>query len=306
MSFIHTTFLVLFNITMKATLRSILTNFQGYQRISNLWHKIQKTKDYFIDLNMKDVWMEANMCAPFGAVLYPFSKTGKITLFNVRAGLQNALSKNGFLCNFGFDVPRGGDLEGSTIEYQRFEPNDIAHFREYLTEHFIGKGIPRMSEALHRKFRESIAEIFSNAMDHSNTKHGIFACGQFFPEEHRLEFSIADLGIGIRENILQKKGLAKPAKEAIRWAVQKNNTTRNPKDGKPGGLGLKLIHEFVELNEGKVEIVSDEGYWCYNSKKNSFRTFKNPFPGTIVNIEINTADEKTYFLREEIDPNYIF
>ena len=291
---------------MRVSLRSIHTNFQGYQRISNLWHRIKKTKDNSLVLNMDDVWMEANMCAPFGAVLWPFSKRGIITLYKMRDGLQNALNKNGFLCNFGFDVPRGGELEESTIEYQHFEPKDISLFREYLTEHFIGKGIPRMSEALHKKFRESIAEIFSNAMDHSRTKHGIFACGQFFPDKKRLDFSIADLGIGIRENILQKKGLDIPAKEAIRWALQKDNTTRDPKDGKPGGLGLKLIQEFVELNDGKIEIVSDVGYWCYKSKKDSFRTFRKPFPGTIVNIEINTGDQKKYRLHGEIDPNYIF
>ncbi len=102
---------------MKATLRSIYTNFQGYQRIANLWHLIGKTNDKELHVNMSDVWMEANMCAPFGAVLWPFSKKGQLIFYNVRDGLTNALNKNGFLSNFGFDVPRGGELEENTIEY---------------------------------------------------------------------------------------------------------------------------------------------------------------------------------------------
>jgi nitrogen-specific signal transduction histidine kinase len=39
------------------------------------------------------------------------------------------------------------------------------------------------------------------------------------------------------------------------------NTTRK---GESGGLGLKLIREFIVRNNGRIVIVSDEGTTDYN------------------------------------------
>ena len=162
------------------------------------------------------------------------------------------------------------------------------------------------SHALHRKFRESIAEIFENAVEHSETKHGIFACGQYFPGYRRLDFSISDLGIGIRNKVLREIGLNMSSEKAISWALEAENTTRQREDGKPGGLGLKLIKEFIRLNSGKIQIISDSGYWCYHKNEIVTEHFPSPFPGTVVNIEINTADKQSYCLASEIDPKEIF
>ena len=95
-----------------------------------------------------------------------------------------------------------------------------------------------MSPGLLKKFRESIFEIFSNAVLHSRSKMGIFTCGQFFPVRHRLDFSVADLGIGMRQNIKDNTGLNLSAEAAIQWATEGRNTTK--RGPVPGGLGLKL------------------------------------------------------------------
>ncbi len=293
---------------MKISIRSIYTDLKGFERIIKLYHTVQARHDGTLEINMAGVdWMDANMCAPFGAILFHFVGRGNIRLFKMRHGLRNELSINGFLTNFGFDVPREKDLEGTTIEYQRFEIGKTEVFREYIAKHFVGKGIPNMSEALHKKFRESIAELYQNAVDHSSTgERGIFACGQYFPKQNRLDFSIVDLGIGMRKNIFNELGLDLTSKEAIRWTLQENNTTKKTTEGRPGGLGLKLIKEFITLNGGKILIVSDSGYWCFHDNKESLRTLCKSFPGTIVNIEINTADKRSYCLAEEVDPNSIF
>ncbi len=77
----------------------------------------------------------------------------------------------------------------------------------------------------------------------------------------------------------------------------------------PGGLGLKLIRQFVELNGGRLQIISDAGYGSFGANDVEQRTFEAPFPGTVVNIEINTADTSKYYLAseaEEVDPESIF
>jgi hypothetical protein len=161
-----------------------------------------------------------------------------------------------------------------------------------------------MTQKLQKKFRESIHEVFSNAVLHSQTKLGIFSCGQYFPGDHRLDFSIADLGIGMAENVSRTLGKSISDVDAICWAVEPGNTTKTGTI--PGGLGLKLLREFISLNHGRIEIVSRCGYWLQNGTEISTRILNTPFPGTVVNIEINTADQASYCLASEIRPEDVF
>ena len=164
--------------------------------------------------------------------------------------------------------------------------------------------ISKKSSCSEKKFRESVYEIFSNAVGHSQTKLGIFSCGQFFPKNHCLNLSVADLGIGIRENVLQSVGLDLRADEAIAWATRDRNTTK--RGPIPGGLGLKLLREFVELNRGRIQIVSDAGYWA--SFRGGIRTCElpDPFPGTVVSLQIDTSDKHSYVLSSEAPETDIF
>ena len=141
-------------------------------------------------------------------------------------------------------------------------------------------------------------------MIHSQTKLGIFSCGQYFPKRDRLDFSVADLGIGIRQNILGSTGLNLPAAEAIAWATVGQNTTK--RGNIPGGLGLKLLREFITLNAGRIQIVSDSGYWALESGEVISKEMPNSFPGTVVSIEIDTVDKRSYRLSSEISEDDIF
>lgn len=161
-----------------------------------------------------------------------------------------------------------------------------------------------MSTGLLKKFRESIFEIFSNAVLHSDTEMGIFSCGQFFPRRHRLDFSVADLGVGMRRNILENTGLRLSAERAIQWATKGSNTTK--RGAVPGGLGLKLLGKFIDLNGGCLQIVSDAGYWRRENRRTKVAPLNHPFPGTVVTVEINTADTNLYKLASEISAEDIF
>jgi len=121
---------------------------------------------------------------------------------------------------------------------------------------------------------------------------------------NRLDFSVTDLGIGIRQNVNEYTGQTLTAEQAINWAMEGNNTTKVGQI--PGGLGLKLLREFIIMNQGRIQIVSDKGYWELSGGKASTRSFLNPFPGTTVNIEINTADTNSYCLSSEIRPEDVF
>jgi hypothetical protein len=243
------------------------------------------------------------MCASFGAILYKIGREpNTVTLSNIPRNIATILSKNGFLSHYGREKRQ--DTYGTTIEYKRFEPRDDRYFAAYVEENLVGKGIPKMSQGLRKKFVESIFEIFSNAIIHSRTEMGIFSCGQYFPNRNRLDFSVADLGIGIRQNVEEHTSQNLTAEQAINWAMEGRNTTKVGRI--PGGLGLKLLREFITMNKGKIQIVSDKGYWQLSGGKTSTKTFTEPFPGTTVNIEINTSDTSSYCLSSEIQPEDIF
>jgi len=257
-----------------------------------------------IDISMKNMyWFDANMCSTFGAILYKIGRgPNVVTLSNIPRNIETILSKNGFLSHYG--KVKSQDTYGTTIEYKRFEPRDDRYFGAYIEENLTGKGIPEMSKGLRKKFVESIFEIFSNAIIHSKTQMGIFSCGQFFPKKNRLDFSVTDLGIGIYQNVKEHTKQELTAEEAIKWAMEGKNTTKVGRI--PGGLGLKLLREFIKMNKGKIQIVSDKGYWELSEGEASSKSFDEPFRGTTVNIEINTADTRSYCLSSEIQPEDIF
>ncbi len=178
-------------------------------------------------------------------------------------------------------------------------------FNDYLDTYMKGKGIPAMSEVLTKRFRQSLFEIFLNAAIHSKSESGVFVCGQFYPQKHRMDFTIADAGVGIRENVRKYTGKAKLSScKAIEWAMTEGKTTKT--GNQPGGLGLKLIKDFIQINKGKLQIISRFGYYDFSTTGGSIRKMEHDFPGTCINIEINTEDKSSYCLKSELTSEDIF
>jgi len=289
---------------VKIDFRDIRCSYEGFARLVDLWSETKECVFEDIEIDMKRVsWFDANMCAPLGSLLHRMNHNlNTVTLTYFVEQVEKILAKNLFLKNFGREGIQ--DIHKTTIEYKRFGTKDDRYFASYIESHLIGKGIPKMSPGLLKKFRESIFEIFNNAVIHSQTKHGIFSCGQFYPRKNHLDFTIADLGMGMYQNIKRETNHDLSPSEAIDWAMSENNTTK--KGSIPGGLGLKLLRDFIALNEGKIQIASDCGYWEFSNDKIMKKRFSNPFPGTVVNIQINTADNKAYHLSSETRPDDIF
>ena len=288
---------------MKIALPPIEHNQVGFEALVNLYAQSQDLFFESVEIELTG-WFDADMCAALGAILYRLGKNANSIRLDVRRSeVEKILAKNGFLSHYGrLGLP---DTWGTTIPYQRFDVKDDRYFGRYIETRLVRRReIPTMSSALIRKFRESVFEIFSNAVVHSRTELGIFSCGQFFPRRKRLNFAVADLGIGIHRNVQEHTGLRLTAEQAITWATEGQNTTK--RGPIPGGLGLKLLREFVGMNGGCIQIVSDSGYW----KQEKSQVFTAPlchrFPGTVVTLEIDTADTSAYALSGEIKPTDIF
>ena len=238
-------------------------------------------------------WFSANMCAPLGALLHKAAnKRNAIKIVRIQPEVEQALSRNGFLSAYGrWKTP---DRYGTTIAYQRFNQAERQLFAQYVDGFIQHQGIPKMSNRFLRIIRQNVQEIFGNSELHSRSALGVFSCGQFFRTKEKLAFAIADLGVGIQQNVKECLRREITPEQAIDWAVQDNHTTR--RDRVPGGMGLTVLQQFIDSNRGRIQIVSDAGYWQRANGSNVTASLGNPFPGTIVSIEINTADPKVYDL----------
>ena len=211
--------------------------------------------------------------------------------------------KNDFLTYYG--KQRALDINNTTIKFQKLKPTDGKYFKNYVIEELIEghiSDLPQMSQGVKEKMVEAIYEIFVNAQIHSETDF-IYTCGQFFPNKNKIEFTIVDTGIGFKEKINQRFNSSLNAIQAIKWAVQDKKTT---KEGISGGIGLAVLREFVKMNKGKMQIISNEGFYQYDQSGEVTKTFIGQFPGTIVNLQFRTDDNNNYLLKSEIDINNIF
>jgi hypothetical protein len=233
-------------------------------------------------------FFDANLCAPFGALLHGARNRGNtIEVGEVRGKVLEIWSKNLFMERFG-GVPMN-DTFRTTLAYRQFSlTQDAREFADYIQHELMARDrdLPQMSDEMRREFATSIEEIFDNALAHSNSTGGIFGCGQFFPAADRLAFTLTDLGVGFRHNVEKRMGIACSDEAAIEWATQTGHTTR----ARDGGYGLSSLRQFFARNNGRMQIVSQRGLWELNGSSTRKATLRHPFPGSFVNLEINTND----------------
>ena len=285
-------------------LPTIYSNEEGYEHLAEL---SKATKSLFADrleLNFSRVgFFDANMAAPLGAVLARIADDlNSVEIVDVPPLIERILRKNRFLTQYRYEPL--DDSNRTTMPFRRLQLSDEGLFEEYVKRELRGKGIPRMSEGLGKVFKKKVFEVYQNAVIHSESALGIFVCGQFFPQKRRLDLTITDAGIGIRESVRRFLGVKISSVGAIRWALQEGHTTK--KGSQPGGLGLKFLHEFVRLNKGRIQIASRFGFYEFHKGKETFEKMAADLPGTSVTIEINTGDTAEYCLESEVTPENVF
>jgi hypothetical protein len=290
---------------MKITLPpKLMSQESGFAFIAELY---EETKELAFDdlvLDFKHTyWLEANLCAALGAILSRLQEEFvSLSFININSSVDRILSKNHFFSNFGSEVLP--DTYQTTIKFRKFRVTEEKPFKDYLDRELLSQpDLPKMSPLLKGRINRSIFEIFNNANIHGHCSH-VFSCGQYFPQKKRLAFTIADLGQTIKHNVNNYLNKSLSGAEAISWAVEEGNTTKTGTI--PGGLGLSLIRDFLKLNNGRIQIVSSNGYWEERKGVIFAQEFDNILLGTIVNLDININDHSSYKLSSEVDVDSIF
>lgn len=286
-------------------LPTVRSNQQGFESLGELAKAAKGLFADRIELDMSRVsFFDANMAAPLGAVLA--RATGEFNIVEIVAvprRVERILRKNEFLTNFWYDSLE--DANDTTMPFRRLRLRDEGEFKEYIHSELTGKGIPKMSERASWIFKQKVFEVYQNAVVHSESEPGVFACGQFFPQQHRLDFTLADAGIGIRDTVRRYFNDSRIGSvPALKWALKPRHTTK--RGPHPGGLGLDFLQRFARINRGKIQIASRFGFYELNDGKETFAKMAADFPGTAVTIEINTADDSVYYLKSELNTDDLF
>lgn len=130
-----------------------------------------------------------------------------------------------------------------------------------------------------------IFEIPNNALTHSQSKEGII-CHGYYNNKNNFTFSIYDLGIGIPQSVRNYKKEDLDSIEALKWALEKGNTTKA--SDYPRGIGFTLLEEFREKYKGKITIITED--ILYTTKDNNnikITKLKKKIKGTLFTLKIS-------------------
>ena len=287
-------------------LPTVRSSFNGFERLGQLASSTRDLKFDELILDMSEVKVfDAHMAAPLGAILARVADAfNAVDIVDVPGGVEKKLRKNRFLTRYRYEPLRAARRTAMPFRRLRLLSGQGA-FENYVEQWLGRKGMPEMSKKARKAFKRKVFEIYQNAVIHSESDIGVFVCGQSFPRKKRLDFTIADAGIGIRETVRRYfENDRIGSVRSMQWALAPHHTTKRGR--LPGGLGLQLLKEFTRLNGGKIQIASRFGFYEYSHGDENFRKMSADFPGTAVTIEVNTADESTYVLSDEIASDEIF
>jgi hypothetical protein len=253
-----------------------------------------------IDLDFSTTRFVANnLVAVLGGAIEKAQRRGaRVTIAENDSPAYNALAKVGFVETLGGE--RLPDIHDTTVPFASFGAADVKPFDSTVVE-FIRKlddasAAPRELKRL----RRSLHELFENAKFHGKCDR-VYACGQWFPNMDRLDFTVANFGMTFKENVSEYFGKDVAGERAIRWATEEGNTTKVLRRDYAGGIGLPYLREFVADRRGKVQIVSADGYFEESRAESDdpridLRRLDDEFPGTFINLELRVESKlKEYY-----------
>lgn len=205
-------------------------------------------------------------------IIYRSSKGSKLNDYFKHSGLYNYMTDSDIIYTNTNAIPFSKiDLEDESIMDYIDNILDLAPI----------KFTPQGRQLLFK----NIYEIFNNSVEHSRSSLGVYCCGHWMPHKKQLVFSVYDTGIGIPALVKSKIDQSYSSSEAVKWALTLGNSTKQLNDGTPRGLGLSDLFNFIKLNDGGLNIFSNDLYYHYKENE-SIYLLSSPIIGTLIGITI--------------------
>lgn len=287
--------------------QAIHSTFESYDELLELFSCYTDNNIDTIIMNFKkNTWFDANLLP----IIYGYVVFGRInhdinSAYNNQTNcpLHKVLIRNRF-AKYCFNMEYKPKPNETVVPFKVFNANDTYGFGSYIDAEIV-RYFPKMEDHVKRDLSIFIQELFGNAQIHGKCDK-VFTCGQYYYQNHKMDFTIVNLGTTIGENVqsfLTESNRDLPDNN-ISWAVQPENSTKRTNSG---GMGLSLMKEFIYYNNGKFQIISGDEFWELNDKSICERKFKYAFPGTVINIEIDQNDTSYYkYYKEDINVENIF
>lgn len=281
----------------------LLADKNGYLWLVSLWNFLSTAVGDEVSVQFNRCKLiDANLSSAMGAFFDEWSGKGVSVFLTepLNRTVRKVLSRNGFFPSY--NIKNTFEEKENYIKYRRFDGAEADAFKMYLLEELLKKQkFPKCSDRAKEKIVESLYEVFANAVTHSG-KQLVYTCGEanLHNDVHTLDMSIANLGRTIPENVngyLKRQRKTELSQEdTLKWAFEKGNTTKSI----PGGLGLDILKEFMDLNHGNIQMLSGGAMLSYANHKFTTEFLGVNFPGTIVTLNFNCDDQKAYSLTEEV------
>lgn len=267
----------------------IATETQGHDALNDFYHFCLQYSDCTINLDWQEMkYMEANLSALLLCMGWKLKQERKLCFFLSETqinGHLNVFLRNGLANWFLGKTDACVDERESTISAKAFKLDSVDDFVSYITQDLMShRGVRQVHFADKQRVQESYFEIFSNVQQHARTTEPILACGQFFPQQQELKFTLVDMGCGFLKNVSEFtqdsiKPITLPS-DAISWAVKGNST----KTEAVGGTGLSKILTYCMKNNGGLHIISDGCYWAFDKGILNTSRLKRCFSGTTIHL----------------------
>jgi hypothetical protein len=178
------------------------------------------------------------------------------------------------------------DLERSAVVIS--EAQDIF---ELVTE-ITHEAPVQMSEELSSLFISKAGEMYNNAMEHSQ---GTVIGSKYFKNQKGVYcFSCYDTGVGIPAKVMASQHNIASAIDAFRWAMVPGNSTAS--GNIPRGLGLGLLKNFANANDGTIRICSGNVLYIYKNSREDYYELNHTFDGTLFEMDIIADNDRRYIL----------
>lgn len=149
----------------------------------------------------------------------------------------------------------------------------------------------QMNNALQNELFESLFELNTNAYRHGKCD-SLYICGQFFPNNHRLNLTYVNFGKTFRQNYigyLKTNKIEESEKNSITWAKRDGNSTESDS----AGVGLATFFDVLKKYNSNVIIFSGNEILEYNENIEMDDYIDTQFKGCIINIKFNLNEKNS-------------
>lgn len=268
-----------------------------YDRLFDMWRSVNNAGNRIVFDFSNCTFLGQSGVAFLGGLARLIERRGSEVSFDwdtLRSNIRMNLGQNGFLSAFDVGVR---PWEGNSIPYREDEELNQDALVDYLADHWLGRDWVHLSDGLRYAVAARVCEIYVNAFEHSDSRVGVFSCGQHYPNLRMVRLTAVDFGVGIPGNVRTFSGDQNiHASSAMKWAFRRGTTTRPGSSG--GGVGLDLLKELVRVNGGALSVFSHEGYAVLLSQSERYEARSRYFEGTMVTITLR-CDQRHYRLMHE-------